>query len=93
MDNYTPENLKDYCLDFKVHLSWLGRTIAHEAAREKKLPEGFTKWKIRDNTGWTVGHEAARSGCLPKKFHLWSLADNNGWSIFKEDAARRLLNS
>jgi hypothetical protein len=57
--------------------------VAHEAARNGTLPEGFKEWALADQKGWTVAHEAAQSGIMgngmPRECLEWK--DFNGVSV------------
>lgn len=66
----------------------VGDTLAHMAARQWILPEGFDQWGLANWVGWTVGHEAAKERNLPEGFDKWGLATENGWSVAHEAAWR-----
>ena len=64
----------------------IGWSIAHEAARQGKLPDGFDQWELSTEGGWSVAHEAACYGELPEEFNQWELADSKGWTVAHEAA-------
>ena len=76
-----PANVRDW-----AECDEYGWSIAHEAANEWKLPEGFDQWEIAYDKSFTVAHVAARQGSLPKGFDKWDLMEEYGWSVAHEAA-------
>lgn len=71
--------------DLRRNENW--ETIAHVAARLKKLPDDFTQWDLRRVDGSTVAHEHALWKMkMPESFNQWDLADQNGWTVAHEIA-------
>lgn len=56
-----------------------GHTVAHIAALNKALPEGFDAWTMTDDEGNTVAHFAAQAGPLPCEFDLWEMPDKGNF--------------
>lgn len=51
----------------------LGLTIAHYAAGEGLLPDGFTRWDLRADYGCSVAECAMRAKKLPPSFDRWDI--------------------
>jgi len=51
----------------------LGLTIAHYAAGEGLLPDGFTRWDLRADYGCSVAECAMRAKKLPPDFDQWGI--------------------
>lgn len=66
----------------------VGDTLAHMAARNWFLPNGFNQWAMANWMGWTVAHEAAKERNLPEGFDQWAMTTNSGWSVAHEAAWR-----
>jgi|GEM_PF-1912106 len=60
-------------------------TLAHMAAVNGNLPQGFNKWDLKDNKSKTVAHVAAEHGNLPEDFD-WKryglMRDNEGRTVY-----------
>jgi hypothetical protein len=63
-----------------------GKTVAHLAAIESKLPPGFHQWALADNEGRTVAQIAAVMGDLPlNDLMVWS------WIVQPEDLRKNTI--
>lgn len=60
-----------------------GNTVAHIAARCKKLPDDFDQWELRGISGQSVAHDAAKSHSLPVSVpdSVLRLTDNDRVSV------------
>mgnify|MGYP005858664235 CR=1 FL=1 len=77
-----PSNVREWSLCDRA-----GWSIAHEAAKQGKIPNGFNQWEIADRIAATsVAHVAARYGNLPKGFDCWELKARHGWTVAHEAA-------
>lgn len=58
-----------------------GNTVAHIAAENGVLPEGFDEWALEDADGASVAHVAAEFGSLPPHFDQWDLKGTGGKTV------------
>ncbi len=81
-----PQEQRDGLLTLKNNC---GVTLAHMAAEQSTLPEGFNKWDLVDNKNKTVAHVAAEHGNIPKDFD-WErhglMRDNEGRTVYHSAA-------
>jgi hypothetical protein len=69
-------------IDWTITEKATGRSIAHFAAFEGRLPSDFSLWDMADHSGWTVAHVAAESRTLPSSFNEWGIAHKvSGWTV------------
>ncbi len=77
-----PEEQKDRLLTLTNNIN---TTLAHMAAEQGSLPQGFNKWVLVDNNNKTVAHTAAEHGNIPEGFD-WEryglMRDNQGRTVY-----------
>jgi hypothetical protein len=58
-----------------------GYTVAHYAARVRKLPKGFRRWDLQAPDGVSIAELAAVMGPMPADFDDWAMPLSNGLTM------------